>query len=105
VGYYEDTNGSQQGLLEVHSPPPTIRGISPTTGPAAGGTMVTITGTNFTGATSVVFGTRAATNLVVVSSTEITVTAPAHVAASVNVRVTTTGGESALTNADKYTYS
>jgi hypothetical protein len=75
------------------------------TGPTAGGTTVTITGTNFTGATSVVFGTRAATNLVVVSSTEITVTAPAHGAGTVAVRATTPGGESAEASADKYTYS
>jgi len=105
MGYYEDTNGSQQGLLEVHWSRPTIRGLSPMTGPTAGGTTVTITGTNFTGATSVVFGTRAATNLVVVSSTEITVTAPAHGAGTVAVRATTPGGESAEASADKYTYS
>ena len=32
---------------------PTVTGINPTTGPAAGGTLVTITGTSFTGATAV----------------------------------------------------
>ena len=41
---------------------PTVTGLSPTTGPAAGGTLVTITGTGFTGATAVDFGTTAATN-------------------------------------------
>ena len=41
---------------------PTVTGISPTSGPSAGGTSVTITGTGFTGATAVDFGTTAATN-------------------------------------------
>ena len=35
---------------------PTISKIVPTKGPIAGGTQVTITGTNLTGATQVVFG-------------------------------------------------
>lgn len=35
---------------------PTVTSISPTAGPAAGGTSVVITGTNFTGATAVTFG-------------------------------------------------
>ena len=34
-------------------PAPTITGIAPTAGPTAGGTSVTITGTNFAGATAV----------------------------------------------------
>ena len=42
----------------------TVTGISPTAGPLAGGTSVTITGTGFTGATAVDFGTVAASNLV-----------------------------------------
>ena len=35
---------------------PTVSAISPTGGPLAGGTSVTITGTNFTGATGVTIG-------------------------------------------------
>ena len=38
-------------------PPPTVTSISPSSGPGAGGTLVTINGANFTGAT-VVFGPR-----------------------------------------------
>ena len=44
---------------------PTITSFTPTVGPAAGGTTVTITGTNFTGATSVKFGTTAAASFTV----------------------------------------
>ena len=35
---------------------PTVTGINPNTGPPAGGTSVTITGTNLNGATAVRFG-------------------------------------------------
>ena len=56
---------------------PTVTGLSPSFGPAAGGTLVTITGTGFTGATEVDFGMTPATNLTVVSDTTITVDSPA----------------------------
>ena len=52
--------------------------VSPNSGPGAGGTSVTITGTNFTGATAVTFGGTAATSVTVVSATSITATSPAH---------------------------
>ena len=56
---------------------PTVTGLSPTSGPAAGGTLVTITGTGFTGATAVDFGTTAATSFTVVNDTTITADSPA----------------------------
>jgi subtilase family serine protease len=83
---------------------PTVTAISPTTGPAAGGTFVTITGTNLTGATAVDFGSTPATNVVVDSSTEITATSPAGTGV-VDVTVTTSSGTSADTSADQFTYS
>jgi hypothetical protein len=67
---------------------PTIAGLSPTSGPAAGGTSVTITGTGFTGATVVDFGTTAATDLAVVNNITITADSPAGTG-TVNVTVTT----------------
>ena len=48
--------------------------VSPNSGPTAGGTSVTITGTNLTGATAVNFGAVAATNVNVVSGASITAT-------------------------------
>ena len=44
----------------TYVPASTVSTLSPTTGPATGDTVVTITGTNFTGATAVTFGTNAA---------------------------------------------
>ena len=41
--------------------PPTVTAVSPISGPITGGSLVTITGTNFTGATAVDFGSTEAT--------------------------------------------
>ena len=57
--------------------PPTVSSVAPNSGPLAGGTAVTITGTNFAAGATVTFGATAATNVVVVSSTSITATTPA----------------------------
>ena len=83
---------------------PTISGVSPASGPVAGGTTVTITGTGFTGATAVYFGTNRATNFAInPAGTQITATSPAA-AGTVNITVATAGGTSALVIADHFTY-
>jgi subtilisin family serine protease len=87
--------------------PPTITGLNPTSGSTAGGTSVVINGTNFvgvSGASGVVFGGVNASSYVVNSATQITATAPAHSASTVQVQVTGTGGTTANTAADDYTY-
>jgi len=73
---------------------PTLTLVEPDWGSMAGGTAVTITGSNFTraGAVSVTFGGNAATDVVVVSDTQITATTPAGPHAAVGVSVTTDGG-------------
>ena len=82
---------------------PAVTGISPAAGPTDGGTSVTITGTGFTDATKVNFGTVAATNLDVVSATQITATSPAGTG-TVDVIVTGPGGVSGSVPADEFTY-
>jgi hypothetical protein len=84
---------------------PTVIGISPAAGPIAGGSNITITGTSFNRTTAVTFGTTAATLFTVVNATMITATAPAVTAGTVDVTVTTPGGISAKSSADKYTYA
>jgi hypothetical protein len=75
---------------------PTVTTVTPNTGPPAGGTAVTISGTNFTGATSVRFAGQPATSVVVVSATSITcVTPPAAQDGPTSVSVTTPGGTGA----------
>ena len=75
-------------------PVPVVTGISPTSAALAGGTIVTITGTGFTGATKVDFGAVAATSFTVVSDTEITAVSPAQAVGTHDVLVTTPGGTS-----------
>ena len=62
--------------------------MTPNSGSTAGGTAVTITGTNFAAGATVTFGSTAATNVVVVNSTTITATTPAGSAGAVTVTVT-----------------
>ncbi len=81
--------------FDVTANAPTVTGIVPSSGPAAGGTSVTITGTNFTGATGVTIGGTAAASVVVVSSTSITAATPAGTAGTASVVVTTSGGSNA----------
>jgi hypothetical protein len=72
---------------------PAITSVSPDEGPAAGGTVVTITGTGFTGVTQVTFGGAAGTGLSVnAAGTQITVTTPVHDPGLVDVVVTTPAG-------------
>jgi hypothetical protein len=87
----------------TYSDAPTVTNISPASGPAAGGTSVTITGTNFSGATAVTFGAAAAASFIVNSATSISTTAPAGTG-TVDVVVTTLDGASATSAADQYTY-
>jgi hypothetical protein len=93
--------------LQVHrqanAAVPRVYGISPDNGTAAGGDSVVITGTNFTGATAVVFGATDAPGLTVDSDTQITATTPAHVAGMVVVGVTT--GKGASTSGPMFTFS
>jgi len=84
-----------QGVIVINytpQPPPTVGSCAPNTGPATGGTPVTITGTNFASISGVTFGGVAATNVVVVNATTITCVAPPHPAGAVSVVVTGTAG-------------
>jgi large repetitive protein len=84
---------------------PGVSSLSPSRGPAKAGTKVTIHGTNFIGVTAVHFGSRLATNVKVISATEITVTAPAG-SGTVHVTVTAVGGASSAANAgSRYRYA
>jgi hypothetical protein len=83
--------------------PPTVSNVTPNKGPEAGGTSVTITGTNFNEAAAVEFGSIGATSFEVVSATSITAVAPAG-EGTVDVSVTSSGGVSATSAADEFSY-
>jgi alpha-tubulin suppressor-like RCC1 family protein len=90
-------------MLAYGEPIPTVTGVSPQIGPAAGGVTVTISGNTFTGATGVKFGTVQATSFTVNSATSITATAPAGTG-TVDITVTTPAGMSPTSAADRYLY-
>jgi hypothetical protein len=82
-----------------------ITGVSPMGGLPAGGTAVTVTGSSFTGATAVKFGTLPATSFTVVNDSTITAVSPGHALGIVDVTVTTPTGSTPIVAADQYTYS
>jgi hypothetical protein len=104
TGVYAVTHGRGAWLLPFHPNSPTVSSVEPNGGPVAGGTTVTITGTRFTGASAVTFGSTAAASFTVNSATSITAASPAG-SGAVHVTVTSEEGESATTGADVFTYT
>jgi hypothetical protein len=84
------------------APPPTLTAVSPASGPVAGGTAITLTGTNFVSGATVTVGGVAATSVTVVSSTSITAGTPAGTAGARDVRVTTSAGSATRTGGFTY---
>lgn len=83
---------------------PTIVRLAAKSGPVAGGTIVTITGTEFTGSTNVSFGHTSATEFEVHSPSSITAIVPPEAAGIVDVTVTNTVATSATTTSDHFKY-
>jgi hypothetical protein len=84
---------------------PTVTKVFPKQGPAAGGTSVVITGTNYSGVTQVYFGSSPATSFTVSSGTKISATAPAGTSGNtVDITVAAGGGTSAVSSADTFKY-
>ncbi len=106
-GYTELVGGPADntniGAVWAFVNPPAVSNVTPNKSPEAGGTSVTITGTNFNEAAAVDFGSSGATSFEVISATSITAIAPAG-AGTVDVSVTTSGGTSATSSADKFSY-
>lgn len=91
-------------LAPTFVPPPIVSSIAVTSGPASGGTSVSITGTGLTGATAVLFGATPAASYVVNSDTSITAVSPVASAGTVDLTVTTAGGTSAVVAGDEFTF-
>jgi hypothetical protein len=97
-----DVDAICRGLL---GPSPSLAGASPNSGPPAGGTAVTLSGTHLTGATSVNFDGVPGTSVTVVNDTTITVTTPAHAAGAVDVTASTPAGIVTLAGGFAYSYT
>jgi hypothetical protein len=81
---------------------PTITSVFPSSGGTNGGTVATITGTNFAAGATVTFGGVAATDVVVASSTMITAVTPSGSAGAVTVGVTVNSAAASLVNGFTY---
>jgi hypothetical protein len=123
--YAGDTNfiTSTSGVLTQTVdaiPVPTVTGVSPNDGPPTGGTLVTITGTNFSGPSwtviAVNFGATPVTAtcptpqgaegcFTVNSSTQISAVTPDSPVGTYNITVTTAGGTSAVSNDATFTFA
>ncbi len=112
----EGTSTAQASDQYAYAPIPTVSGVSPNAGVAAGGNTVTVTGTLLAGATEVSVG---ATNITVspcpgppsapcfndVSATQITIEDFPSGSGNVDITVTTPGGTSPATTVDVYAYA
>ena len=107
TGGFNDIHQVQNVNITTGPPPPApaVTSVSPASGPTTGGTSVTVTGTSLTGASSVQFGSTAATSFTVNSDTSITATSPSGQAGAADVRVTTAGGTTAANPGDTFTYT
>jgi IPT/TIG domain len=101
AGGSSDTSTADQFY---YGSPPTVTGLSVTQGPGAGGTVVTVHGTGFAGATVVGFGGIPGSALDVESDTELQVTTPAEQPGTVDVVVDTPAGGSTVSSADRFTF-
>jgi hypothetical protein len=102
TGVTATATGDYTYTASVPVPAPKITNLTPISGTAAGGTTVTITGTDLNGTSSVTFGGTPATSVTVVSAASVTCVAPAHAAGAVDVVLTAPGG--AATSTGGYTY-
>ena len=95
-GGFTEVNGTPRNYFarltnQIVISPPSVTSISPTSGSTAGGTSVTITGTNFSGTPIVTIGGAAATSVVVSNATTLTCITPAGTAGARDVVVTISG--------------
>ncbi|MGW2181831.1 IPT/TIG domain-containing protein [Streptomyces sp. NPDC001732] len=98
------TSNATVTFTYVLAPLPAVTGLSPSGGPTGGGTTVTVTGTGFSGATQVRFGSVSALSFSVVSPSQITALSPPGPAGAVPVTVTTPAGTSAAAPASYFFY-
>lgn len=82
--------------------PPTITGVSPTSGSVAGGTLMGVAGTNFTSLISVTVDGNLCLNVSVTSSTNLSCIAPSGTVGAKDVRVATATGSDTLVGAFTY---
>jgi formylglycine-generating enzyme required for sulfatase activity len=95
--------GSATAGTYVYYGAPMITGVAPSSGPAAGGSVVTISGTAFYGTPSVSFGGVPASSVSLISQTQLTAVAPSGTGGStVAISVSTNSGLATMASAFTY---
>ncbi len=98
-------SGGNLFSMAMGEPGPVVTGVSPSSGTLKGGTEVTVSGSHFTGATTVEFGSVPATITSVTSTSIKVTTAPGTRPSEVHVTVTTLHGRSTTAgSANKFDY-
>jgi hypothetical protein len=118
VGFDPEQSGDREAQLEIESSDksiatvalmfratPAVSSVSPLLGPPEGATSVTIHGSQFTGASAVMFGSTPATSFSIDSDTEITATSPAGSIGPEDVTVIGPRGTSLANAEDVFTYA
>jgi hypothetical protein len=100
----ERRSGISAFITKIGSGIPGLESMDPNFGPTEGGTLTTLTGTNFLPGAAVSFGGAAAKMESVVSTTTLTAMTPAHEPGTVDVVLTNPDGETAIL-ASGFTYA
>jgi phospholipase C len=99
------TSAGQDASFATLPEAPRVTAVSPASGPVGGGTAITISGTNLGGASAVAFGNAPARSFTVETATSIVAVSPAEASGTVDVTVTTRGGTSAVSAADRFKFT
>ncbi len=102
--YQQEWSNEAGGCAQRLAQAPTTKKMTPKSGPASGGTVVTITGAAFVGSVAVKFGETASPQVTVGSSTSLTAVAPPGALGTVDVTVTTQAGTSPINGKVHFKY-
>lgn len=98
------TSAASAGDRFTYAEAPTVASLAPATGPSAGGTQVTLTGTHLSAASTVKFGHQYASGVSVLSDTQLTAISPPG-SGTVDLTVTSPGGTSSVTGSARFSYA
>lgn len=98
-----NTSAVANGIVFRYFVPPTITSVSPASGPIAGGTSITITGTQFYATMSVTIDGNACTSVSVTSTTSMTCATPAGTTGAKDIVVTNPASQS-VTSTGGFSY-
>ena len=103
LGYFDLVSGGTV-FFTAATAPPGLSAAAPSTGPTAGGTLVTLTGSNFANGLTVRFSDSIAPTVNFSNSTLISVVAPPNNSGTANIMVINPDGQSAIL-ANGFTYT